>query len=74
MNLLNATVERWNAENDEAKQLNFWQWREGDYPVVSPTAEYNPGFAVTFNSNGGPDVAGMHVVPGSTIHPPARPV
>ena len=74
VNLLNATVERWNAENDEAKQLNFWQWREGDYPVVSPTAEYNPGFAVTFNSNGGPDVAGMHVVPGSTIQPPARPV
>lgn len=73
VNLLNAAVERWNAENDEASQLNFWQWREGDYPVVSNTADYNPDFAVTFESNGGSEVAGMHVVQGSTIQPPMRP-
>ena len=73
VNLLNATVERWNAENDEAKQLHFWQWNEGAYPTVSPTAEYNPGYAITFNSNGGSEVVGMKAVAGSTIQPPARP-
>ena len=73
VNLLNATVERWNAENDEAKQLNYWQWRENDYPVVSCIAEYNPGFAITFNSNGGSEVVGMKAVAGSTIQPPVRP-
>ncbi len=73
VNLLNATVERWNAENDEAKQLHFWQWNEGAYPTVSPTAEYNPGYAITFNSNGGSEVVGMKAVAGSTIQPPVRP-
>ena len=73
VNLLNATVERWNAENDEAKQLHFWQWNEGAYPMVSPTAEYNPGYAITFNSNGGSEVVGMKAVAGSTIQPPVRP-
>ncbi len=73
VNQLNATVQRWNSENDELKQLNYWQWREGAYPVVSPTADYDPGYAVTFNSNGGSEVAGMMVVAGSTIQPPVRP-
>ena len=73
VNLLNATVERWNAENDEAKQLHFWQWNEGAYPTVSPTAEYNPGYAITFNSNGGSEVAGMTAFAGSAIQPPVRP-
>ncbi len=73
VNLLNATVERWNAENDEFKQLHFFQWNEGAYPTVSPTAEYNPGFAITFNSNGGSEVAGMTAVSGSTVQPPMRP-
>ena len=75
VNLLNATVERWNAKfaDEEAKQLNYWQWREGAYPTVSPTAEYNPGFAITFNSNGGSEVVGMKAVAGSTIQPPVRP-
>lgn len=73
VNLLNAAVERWNAESDEARRLNFWQWREGDYPVVSNTADYNPGFAVTFESNGGSEVVGMKAVAGSTIQTPMRP-
>ena len=73
VNQLNATVQRWNSENDEAKQLNYWQWRENDYPVVSPQADYDPGYAITFNSNGGTEVAGMMVVEGSTIQPPVRP-
>lgn len=73
VNQLNATVQRWNSENDELKQLNYWQWREGAYPVVSPTADYDPGYAVTFNSNGGSEVAGMMAVAGSTIQPPVRP-
>ena len=73
VNLLNATVERWNAENDEARQLNFWQWREGDYPVVSSAADYNPGYAVIFESNGGSEVVSMKAVAGSTIQPPMRP-
>ena len=73
VNQLNATVQRWNSENDKAKQLNYWQWRENDYPVVSPQADYDPGYAITFNSNGGTEVAGMMVVEGSTIQPPVRP-
>ena len=74
VNQLNATVQRWNSENDELKQLNYWQWREGAYPVVSPTADYDPGYAVTFNSNGGSEVVGMMAVAGSTIQPPVRPM
>lgn len=73
VNLLNAAVERWNAENDEAKQLNFWQWNENDYPKVSPNAEYNPGYTVTFESNGGSEVVAVKVVSGSTIQSPERP-
>ena len=71
--MLNATVKRWNAENDETKQLNYWQWRENAYPVVSTKADFNPGYAITFNSNGGSEVAGMMVVAGSAIQPPVRP-
>ena len=73
VNQLNATVQRWNSENDDVKQLNYWQWRENDYPVVSPQADYDPGYAITFNSNGGSEVVGMMVVAGSTIQPPVRP-
>ena len=73
VNLLNSTVKRWNAENDETKQLNYWQWNEGAYPTVCPSAEFDAGCAVNFNSNGGTEVVGMIVVSGSTIQPPVRP-
>ena len=73
VNQLNATVQRWNAENDEAKQLNYWQWNENAYPTVNPQATYNPGYTITFNSNGGSEVIAMTAVSGSTIQSPVRP-
>ena len=74
VNQLNATVARWNETfaEDEAKQLHYWQWNENAYPTVSPNA-YDPGYAVSFNSNGGSEVVTVKVVPGSTILPPMRP-
>ena len=76
VNQLNAAVARWNEAyaEDENRQLHYWQWNENAYPTVSPDAAYDPGFTVTFNSNGGSEVTTIKVVEGSTILPPIRPV
>lgn len=75
VNVYNDAVARWNAAhsgNDEL-QLNYWEWREGQYPRVNPSADYNPGVSVAFASNGGTAVVTRKVVEGSLMEAPARP-
>ncbi len=75
VNTFNDAVSRWNADhadNDEL-QLNYWQWREGQYPRVSPSADNIPGLTIAFESNGGTAVVAKHVESGSAIDAPARP-
>ena len=73
VNILNHSVSRWNASHDEEWQLNYWEWREGDYPKLTRTLSYTPAI-VTFNSNGGNAVLPKTVVPGSRIEMPVRPL
>ena len=74
-NVLNDAVTRWNADHsdDADLQLNYWEWREGQYPRVSPEDDYLPGVAVAFESNGGSAVETKRVEAGSLIEAPDRP-
>ena len=75
VNTYNDAVARWNAahaDNDEL-QLNYWEWREGQYPRVNPSADYTPGVTVAFETNGGTTVITRKVTEGSLIEAPARP-
>jgi len=75
VNTYNDAVARWNAahaDNDEL-QLNYWEWREGQYPRVNPSADYTPGVTVAFESNGGTTVITRKVTEGSLMEAPARP-
>ena len=72
VNLLNTAVTKWNNCHGEDLQLDYWEWREGDYPRVNP--EIISSLAtVTFQSNGGSEVLPMTVVQESQIEAPARP-
>ncbi len=72
VNILNATVTAWNNTHSEERPLDYWEWRENDYPRVSPNAA-SQFVTVTFESNGGSAILPMSVVPNSQIVPPARP-
>ena len=75
VNTYNDAVGRWNAahsDNDEL-QLNYWEWREGHYPRVNPSADYRPGLTITFESNGGSTVTQKNVAEESIAEAPARP-
>ena len=72
VNMLNTTVTQWNSTHDEDKQLDYWEWRENDYPRVSPNAASQLA-TVTFESNGGSAVMSMNVLPNSQIDAPIRP-
>ncbi len=70
VNILNYSVSRWNAKHNEELQLNYWEWRENDYPKLTKTLSYTPA-VVTFESNGGSAVVAKSVVPGEM---PVRPL
>ena len=74
VNTLNDAVSRWNVSHGEDLQLNYWQWQEGQYPHVSPTADYQPSVTITFVSNGGTDVINTVLEEGSQATAPGRPV
>ena len=72
VNQLNAYVASWNSKHGEDMQLDYWEWREGDYPRVNP--EIISSLAkVSFQSNGGTEILPMTIVPESQIEAPARP-
>jgi uncharacterized repeat protein (TIGR02543 family) len=73
VNELNAFVTKWNKTHTGEETLNYWQWREGQYPVVSTDATYEPAVTITFQSNGGTEVAAYKIEPNSKIIPPVRP-
>lgn len=73
VNELNAFVTKWNKTHTGEETLNYWQWREGKYPVVSTDATYEPAVTITFQSNGGTEVAASKIEPNSKIIPPVRP-
>ena len=69
VNVLNDYVDAWNAKNEF--QLNYWEKVEGDYPRVSATAI--PPHTVTYNSQGGSEIAARHVLGKSFMLPPDKP-
>ena len=73
VNLLNASVARWNASHKEELQIDYWEWQEGDYPKLTKNPSYTPAI-VTFESNGGTAIVARQVVPGSRIEMPVRPL
>ena len=73
VNLLNASVARWNASHDEELQIDYWEWQEGNYPKLTKNPSYTPAI-VTFESNGGTAIVSRQVVPGSRIEMPVRPL
>ena len=73
VNTFNDAVVRWNAAHDESLQLNCWQWQEGQYPHVSPSADYQPSVKITFVSNGGTDVVSKVLEEDSKVSAPGRP-
>jgi len=75
VNTYNDAVSSWNAAHadDDEMQLNYWLWREGQYPVVSPDAAYIPSVAITFESNGGTAVSTRYVELESEVVVPCRP-
>ena len=74
VNIYNASVTEWNATHGEDLQINYWEWRENDYPQVSRDANYKPSVVITFNSNGGSSVTTKYLFAGSKAIAPARPV
>lgn len=72
VNIYNTAVTQWNNTHGEDLQLNYWEWRENDYPRVSPDASFNPGATITYHSNGGSEVLPVVVYPGSLPTPPTR--
>ncbi len=73
VNIYNASVTEWNATHGEDMQINYWEWRENDYPQVSRDANYKPSVVITFNSNGGSSVTTKYLFAGSKAIAPARP-
>ena len=73
VNELNAFVTKWNKTHTGDETLNYWLWREGQYPVVSTDASYEPAVTITFHNNGGTEVDAFKVEPNSKIVPPVRP-
>ena len=73
VNELNAFVTKWNKTHMGDETLNYWQWREGQYPVVSPDATYEPAVTITFHSNGGTELNELKIEANSKIVPPVRP-
>ena len=76
VNIYNYSVARWNERHagNDTLQLHYWEWREGDYPRVSPDASFRPSVAITFNSNGGTHVTTKYIYPDSEVLPPQRPL
>ena len=72
VNRLNAYVTSWNSKHGADMQLDYWEWREGDYPRVNPHI-ISSMITVDFQGNGGTEVLPMTVVPESQIEAPARP-
>ena len=70
VNILNAYVDDWNATH--SFKIDYWEWREGQYPKVNPT--YKPSLVVTYESNGGTEFAPKRVTENSHILPPERPI
>lgn len=73
VNIYNTAVTQWNSTHGEDLHLNYWEWRENDYPRVSPDASFDPGATITYHSNGGTEVLPAVVYPGSLPTPPTRP-
>ena len=73
VNIYNASVAEWNATHNEDLQINYWIWRENDYPAVSHDATYKPAIVITFNSNGGSAVLPKYLFADSKAIAPARP-
>ena len=73
VNIYNYSVSRWNARHGEDLQLNYWEWREGDYPRVSHDANWKPEVKISFLSNGGAPVEDKYVQSNSESLPPQRP-
>lgn len=73
VNQLNSFVTEWNLTHTGDEVLNYWQWREGQYPIVSSDATYQPSVAIVFQSNGGTEVASRLIEADSRILPPTRP-
>lgn len=73
VNQLNSFVTEWNLTHTGDEVLNYWQWREGQYPIVSSDATYQPSVAIVFQSNGGTEVASRLIEADSKILPPTRP-
>ena len=69
VNILNDYVDAWNAKNEF--QLDYWEKVEGGYPRVSATAI--PAHKVTYNSQGGSEVAARRVLDNSLMFPPGKP-
>ena len=73
VNQLNSFVTEWNLTHTGDEVLNYWKWREGQYPIVSSDATYQPSVAIVFQSNGGTEVASRLIEADSKILPPTRP-
>ena len=73
VNVLNTFVFEWNQTHMGSEKLNYWLWHEGQYPVVSSDATYEPPVTVIFQSNGGSDVKPLKIEVDSKIVPPVRP-
>ena len=73
VNIYNASVTEWNATHGDDLQINYWEWRENDYPQVSGNADYKPAVVITFNSNGGASVRPKYLLENSKAIAPARP-
>ena len=75
VNTYNDAAAKWNAAHvdDDEMLLNYWQWREGQYPCVSSDASYIPGVSIAFESNGGTAVPTRHIIPESEAVVPCRP-
>ena len=76
VNIYNYSVARWNERHagNDTLLLHYWEWREGDYPRVSPNASFRPPVTISFNSNGGSAVTTKYVYPNSEVLPPQRPL
>ena len=76
VNIYNYSVARWNERHagNDTLQLHYWEWREGDYPRVSPDDSFRPSVTITFNTTGGSHVTSKYVYPDSEVLPPQRPL
>ena len=72
VNILNTTVMEWNDIHGAGEQLDYWKWRENDYPHISRDT-VGLFYKVTFETNEGSSILPMYVVPGSQITAPMRP-